>query len=524
MSGEKEVRLREGEYHRLMSAARQVDDNQDYLSELDHQLSQARKSIQRNQREAEKRQRALQNSINALSDELQDSAREFNARLEDQRQDFMKGMAELDRQIEAQRDEFVQSVGRLDQRIEAQGQAFAARADALDQQMAQQRRELAQSVDRLDQRIEAQGRAFAARADALDQRMAHQRQEYLDLIAEQAEHVQQQFARLAQQESDAQARADQWLRDADVLLNHISQHQRHQQFAPGELDVLRNELALSQANIRQGHFQAAIATGQALYSKALKLQAEIEFRQLEWDTYHAEALRGARTCMAAVEAQVMAKWVFDTDEEQRELDAEIDYWSDGALTRLKDRVAAGLTTLEQQTPTLDELKRQIASNQTLQAELDDVVTLAKERLIASQLRVNIAEDVLGDLEQSGWQLLDSVWQGEEADDGKGWKNSYHMKLQDLGGNEMISIILPEETPRGQIENRVQFAYFPKNNNDARFAAAQTERLSNTLAKLGLTQERLQCVPGHEQTIRGDEVRRDFDKIRATAPAPRRIQG
>jgi hypothetical protein len=82
---------------------------------------------------------------------------------------------------------------------------------------------------------------------------------------------------------------------------------------------------------------------------------------------------------------------------------------------------------------------------------------------------------------------------------------------------MITIVLPEETPVGAIENRIQFAYYPRDNNDAKFAARQTERLGRTLAKLGLTQEGLRCVPGHERTIRGDEVRRDFAKIGATAP-------
>jgi hypothetical protein len=80
---------------------------------------------------------------------------------------------------------------------------------------------------------------------------------------------------------------------------------------------------------------------------------------------------------------------------------------------------------------------------------------------------------------------------------------------------MVTIIVPEPTPLGEIKNRVQFAYYPKNNNDTRFAAKQTAALQQMLMNKGLTSEPLQCMPGHERTTRGDEIRRDFAKVRQT---------
>lgn len=450
MSGEKEVRLRESEYHRLMNAARRVENEQSQAQRLRNQLQQARQQIQARQAESDRRQRAFEHSIGQLSQELQHSTHAFQQRLSEQRAGFE------------------QQVARLDQNLQAQ------------------------------------------------------RQEYLGLIAEQAAQVQQQFDAITQQRYNAQQHAEQWLADGRVLLDYIEQQQRHQQFAPGELDVLKGEWAQSQRNLQAGHEQAAIATTQALYGKALKLQAEIEYRQLEWDTYYSEALTGARAQLAAIEAQETARWVFDTEQGSQELDAEIDYWSDGALTAFKQEANQRIMTLEQQTSTLtlDALKHQIHANQERMAELELVVAGAKERLIASQLRVNIAQDLLDELAASGWQVEDSIWEGETAD-GKGWKNSYHVKLKDLGGNEMITVIVPEDSPQGHIANRIQFAYYPKDNNDARFAANQTARLNQTLADLGLTREPLQCVPGHERTIRGDEQRRDFATLRTRAPTATR---
>ena len=125
-----------------------------------------------------------------------------------------------------------------------------------------------------------------------------------------------------------------------------------------------------------------------------------------------------------MEAQRSARWVIDSEQGSQELEAEIDYWSDGALSALQTRVEQAIATLERQPPTLtlDDLKHQIAANQEALVELERIITGVKECLIASQLRVTIAQDLLDDLGRSGWALEDSVWEGETAD-GKGWKNS-----------------------------------------------------------------------------------------------------
>lgn len=482
MSGEKQVRLRESEYHRLMQTARQVEQDQSQARLLQQQLQQAQDNIQSLRRAADKREQAFEQTINSLSSDLQTTTREFQ------------------------------------QRLAGQQKAFAEKVRQLDQRLAHQQQDFSRSVERLDERLEHQQQEFRQRFQQLDGQLNQQRTEYLELISQQSAYIDQQFARINQQQRTAELHAAQWIADSRLLLDYIEQNQQHQKFAPGELDALKSELTMTNGNLQQGQAQAAIATGQALYGKALKLQAEIEFRQMEWDTYYGEAIKTAREHLAELEVQQTAKWLFETEQGNQELYAEIDYWSDGALNALKARVEQSIEILEQESLplTLEDLKQRIQLHQTSQAELDSLITLAKERLIASQLRVSIAEDLLDELDRSGWQLVESVWQGEQ-EDGKGWKNSYHLKLSDLGGNEMITVILPEDTPLGQIENRVQFAYYPKDNNDRRFAATQTERLNDTLHRLGLTQERLQCVPGHERTMRGDESRRDFTKVSAMRP-------
>ncbi|NCA72637.1 MAG: hypothetical protein EOM91_21795, partial [Sphingobacteriia bacterium] len=270
-----------------------------------------------------------------------------------------------------------------------------------------------------------------------------ERRDYLGPIAEQVAQIQERLASIEQFGLNAQRQAALWMADADLILDYIAQHQRHEQFAPGQIDLLSTDLAMSRRNLDADGAQAAITSGRLLCVNALRLLAEIEFRQLEWDIHYSQALTGARTQLAAAEAQRTARWVIDTQQGSQELDAEIDYWSDGGLSALRRRLEQSIATLEQppQTLSLEDLKRTIAANQDAMVDLESIVTAAKERLIASQLRVTIAQELLEELDRSGWQLEDAVWQGEILD-GRGWKNSYHMKLKDLGGNEMISVIIP----------------------------------------------------------------------------------
>lgn len=450
MSGEKHapVRIYPGEYNRLMSSAQEVDNLRQRESARARQLEEAQRQIRRNQEEHDRRQKAFEQSVNKLSNELQATTRDFQRRLNDQQKAFDQGFKDLGRRIDAQRTE------------------------------------------------------------------------YLDLIARQTEQFNQQFDRIEQKERDAAQYAKQWQADTQIILDYIAQNLRHQQFTPGELAKLQTEQAMTQGNIQQGHYQAAIATGQALYGKALALQAEIEYRQAEWDAYYAEAQKGGRKLLAECETRQTSQWALDTEQGSETLDAEIDYWSNGALSRLRQTLEQHLEKLgrERETITLEQLKSAIAQNDQWQSELEQIVAQAKENLIASQLRVNLAQDLLDELAKSGWQIEDSAWEGSEQDQQRGWKSSYHVKLKNLGDDEMITIISPEPTPQGQIENRLQFAYYPKNNNDAKFAANQTASIQRLLVERGLTQESLRCTPGHERTIRGDEHRRDFARVRQSVPS------
>jgi hypothetical protein len=162
------------------------------------------------------------------------------------------------------------------------------------------------------------------------------------------------------------------------------------------------------------------------------------------------------------------------------------------------------------TETLQALAR---NNADRHEELRLLVEKARDRLFASVMRINLAQDVAEKLATSGWSVKEGTWQGAETDARGGERNSYHLKFTDIADNEIVTIILPEEDERGDVQNRIQFAYFSKDTNDARFAGAQTAVLNQKLQEMGAVDGPLTCVAGHERTTRGDETRRNFAEVR-----------
>jgi hypothetical protein len=347
--------------------------------------------------------------------------------------------------------------------------------------------------------------------DRLDQLLVEQRQAHDQLAAR----VSDGFAAIARKERNAGEFAEQWLRDSRVIIEHIDTSLRHRKFAPGAMETLRTALARSEENVARGVFEAAIATAQALYADALRVQADIEFRQMQWDAWFAEVQTSSRKLLAEIAVQEAARWVFGVENSENEMKAEIDYWSDGALTRLKTAIHDDLRRCEQtedvDTETLQTMAR---NNADRHEDLRLLVEKARDRLFASVMRISLAQDVAEQLATSGWNVKEGTWQGAETDAKGGERNSYHLKFTDVADNEIVTVILPEEDERGDVQNRIQFAYFPKDMNDARFAGAQTAILNRTLREMGAVDgSELTCVAGHERTTRGDEARRDFATVK-----------
>ncbi|MDQ2876590.1 MAG: hypothetical protein M3Y33_18015 [Actinomycetota bacterium] len=152
-----------------------------------------------------------------------------------------------------------------------------------------------------------------------------------------------------------------------------------------------------------------LGQAQELYLSLSELRAEVELKDAEWRAAHLTAV----AAVTALTEQISNNSTITvTDEESgATADLDLDYWSAGDLSVIKaasdslaDRVAA-----EDNPPALAEL-REISERSVpaLDGRLLDAAATARTRQWASQVRVNIAETVVGVLEST----TGYVWDGD----------------------------------------------------------------------------------------------------------------
>lgn len=489
MSGVKDynVSLRQSEYNKLMNSAREVDRQAERQQALQYELENARKQMSEMTRQANRREAALEESIDSLSEGMQQQERVFQQKMKDQQTKMKEELNQVNKKMQAELTDLDnnirKTIGDLDSRMQ-------------------------QGFNDVNAKI---NQGFAN----VDKKLGQQREEYTALFSEHAK----ELSKINKQNKREEDLANQWLSDTKVMLDYIEVHQQHQKFSPNELSKLKQQHASLKSNIENKFFQSAIATGQDLYQKAIELRTKIQLNQIEWDSYYALSLEDARALLAKLDTQYSAKWMMDAEQGTQELDAEVDYWTDNGLSSLKQEVNDSINSLDSTDLSIEDLKKHAEETQKKEIRLQILLERAKERLIASQLRSDMADNLLDNLAKSGWQLTDEAWQGE-SEDGRGWKNSLHMKLVDQGNNEMVTIIYPVDQGEGKIENKIEFAYYPHNNNDATFHSRQTMQLGKMLTGMNLNGDgqsaQLKCVAGHAHTLKGDAKRYDLEQARMSS--------
>jgi hypothetical protein len=372
---------------------------------------------------------------------------------------------------EAQRD-LQQRLAPLEQRAQRQeqeAQKLKSNLASLElethRRMLEQRKALQESLKASEKRqqdalqAEVQGLEIAMREGFDQQRRvflgitAEQRQEYLslnqgldqkftELMAEERQARQQLEMRLDREQSNKAQLAEDLLSDVETIWQQIEQNYQHERFTPGQLMALRRELDIANSNIKSGVTEAAIAVTQKTYLSLVDLRVELEQKEQEWLLSYNAALEELRSLIAEVQANRECEVEIGQGEEAQKFRLAVDHWTTGRLSRHEQELQAVETRLisEADTLTLSELKRLRDQIEDFQPQLGEIVEQARTEILSSQMRADIAERVAGVLGGMGYMLIqpsDSLYEGDDQ------RQAYVLKLRDLNGGEVVTIISPE---------------------------------------------------------------------------------
>jgi hypothetical protein len=243
------------------------------------------------------------------------------------------------------------------------------------------------------------------------------------------------------------------------------------------------------------------------YLDAQELRLELLRLEHEWNLYLDQAKTSAAEVLAVCDTQKIAEFTVDTEDGAEEVSAEVDFWTEGKLSALRNRVESEANRLKSESEklTLDNLKQSIADSAQWMEETGQLVEDAREALVKSQIRQNIAQSVANSFEGTDWEVKDSTYAGEDC------RFSFHTKFKNLAGDEMVTIVSPEKTTGGEIRNNLQIHYFDKAK-DEKFRQALSKTIQGRMGKEGIDVGLPRWTPGSERD-EGDRMVLDIERVR-----------
>jgi hypothetical protein len=468
MSGKKRVYVDNAEYQRLLQDETKLRTMRQDLPEMLNTLARQNSSeLQRQLGPLERRQQDFQKAMAQTNAEVRKIEEATARRLEVQQREMREA-------LQASNERFRQEL----QNSEYQQQVKTT------QMVGQLRTETKQLIIAQDHKF----------SGLLEQER--------NIREQQIEKIEQQFSYIQDAEQRKREMAQSWIDASKILDNFMQVHYRHEQFGPGRLADIQRTLQRAMSNLAQNAAEAALSQAQQAYDQFSNFRLELESLESEWRLWRCAALDATRELLElthqnrtveALDAQLQT--IMDGD---KAYEIEVDWWTQGKLSKAEAAMNKLLTQLEEDNLTLSISELQHITNKVvpdLQEQLEAAVQEARLNILGSQQRQNLAALVVDSLEMNGFLLQHSTYEGDDM------RLRYAAKVQDIGNSELVVLVSPTEGIAGR--NELELEDFGLANGGSEYEAWQrATELQRILKARGYQMGDFKCeeLPASQETF------------------------
>jgi len=459
MSGIKDVTvtMTRKERNRLLNNARRAEESeQQALQRV--QLSQ--NALNAANSKLETLNRTLNNEIAGLQGDMRQLANDQNRRLREQ-------AAEQNRRLQEQANAFNHSIADVNRRMEDQRRALESSINHVRQQAENNRRELQSAINKINAKIEAK-------------------------------------------ENNQRKIAEFWISQTEAYLNDISQY-RHDMFVPGQLARLKTELDQMRSDMKNGIYQAAISTARGIFNRAVDLKETIVNAEFEWSYYHGLFTQNLADVQSNLIYHQNMQFDIAMEHGEEKVEANINYWTNGAL----NTVGASIAEVQRQTGNIEQvptpkLKDSIESLNQLNLQMEAAANEAKEAIISSKQRAEMANRLADALGKLAWDFRDEGKDGL-AYEGNDFNKPVHVNMSDGMGNEIAVVISPEAGSQ-DMANKLEINFFDPKNNDEAQRQIWISSIQDCLREGGVNVGKPVCREGYEAKPSDNDRLRDIKAV------------
>ena len=430
MSGAKYTPIRTPE-ERIQDLERQNIDNQRRNQNLERALREGQAKMERltqaTNEELRRREALHNNVVNRLTSDIKQIEIANQQKLEQQRKAFEKVMADHNRKVA---EDIKQIEKDNKERLQQQGKEFNDKigklADWTNEELRKQRQEYCEIAAQLEKEIDSMQGNIETLLDDVD-----------DLI---------------NTENERRTRAQKRLNDLATLVRDVDKNYPHERFTPGELNEIKNTLNDAQSALNNSNAQEASVYIREGLKKLTKLREKILKKQMEYDITYNETMRSLTELLERIKDKDVPLNKEGANRIRTEELKKIDFWTEGEYSKLEKKLNSVKALLEQNkdTMTIAEIQKEYKRVGELEAELNRILNTARNRLLASMQREDIAERIAQKLaDPNGFYTVDN---GFESGDPKA---SYVISTrlnESPQSPEIIVVLEPKEISDSGFQN------------------------------------------------------------------------
>ncbi|WP_067460679.1 hypothetical protein [Actinomadura macra] len=308
----------------------------------------------------------------------------------------------------------------------------------------------------------------------------------------------------------AASAAERTLADARLMRDAIRAELPHERFAPGRLDRLERRITTAESNLAAGLAAESLSLLQETFLDLAELRAELVLLDQEWQTARLTALDALTVVAERVRFSARLPAPDGHGEPIDGLSFDVDHWSGGGLAALRRDLDVRIGDVRDDSPLGTEELREIVRRDApgLERQLTDTVTRATAALLASQARVNVAEQVVDAVEHAtGFAWTENAYAGDDQ------RAAFYSKLRHLNDNEIVIEVAHEEEDDGPGTLAVRILSYDRDTASEEELAERAREIATSLRDRGLpVGDPMADAP------RADPALTDFETLRTEPPS------
>lgn len=440
----------------ISSMTSQIDRQDSKNAALQRDLQRVRREQEAENRRAASRIKELQNQqraqaaaqnakVRELDEQIRRKERLQNEKIRQMQSQHQADLSALDRRHRKEQEGLRQEIQQ--NRAQMQSQMNQLRQDT-DRQLREQQEENRRNLAQVQTQLQSQITSVDRKVESLAQQIQAQRDGNREL-------------------------AQYWSQEAQRLYRQLRDTFRPQLFAHERTRVIERNLANAKESLEGGQYEASITAGRTAFYDALDMKADLAEAEFQWNYwYNAVKSREAALLESLQEAQRRV-YTYTMGGETITDDAGLDYWTNGQLSVLMNRVADQRRKMEAvENWTTEELQKEEEILRGLLEELALIENAAHINVAMSIARFEMASRI-GDILDDGFMMTDADGDYFNREN----RDEYHAVFENPRTREQIAVVitpLPDEA--GIVTNHIELIVGNRDNDPL-----TRERISQAVA-------------------------------------------